>query len=392
MEISKGHPRSLSPSSSTHARTSDRATEERKELQRAIEETEKQIDDTHRQGEQEVERLRENYASQTETQMARQEDELERQRLKGIEALRELQQQQQNEINRLKREGEQEIEKLRNYYSNTTEKAERDGEQKLKKIEHEQFLGSEANRTKDAFFREEMKKSQAHEMARDQENHKQRLNELQTSAKKEYATARSATAQATQDANEKFDGKYKAVVDEQNKLLNKVYTDASNKLKEIREDTSRKLDAYESRQKDPFYQLIDMGIDVEEKEGFYRITARVPEHEQKNISISVKGNNVVLAGHRRSEEKQELEPGRQMATASFQSFHESIPLTAPIEAKALQREFDGETLIVTVPKKQQTVVYKPHRAPMPKHEHPAQTPKFPDDLTTTRDSGKTKRT
>ena len=71
------------------------------------------------------------------------------------------------------------------------------------------------------------------------------------------------------------------------------------------------------------------------------LTATIPEHEQKHVPVSVKGNQLVLSGYRRNEEKLELEPGRSQGTNAFQSFLETFPITWPVDANKMTREFEG---------------------------------------------------
>lgn len=137
----------------------------------------------------------------------------------------------------------------------------------------------------------------------------------------------------------------------QEKRLDELNQLANEKLQKIRSDTSRKLDAYSSRQKDPFYQLVTLDSDLEETRDAYILKLNIPDYEQKHLSITVRGNQIVVSGSRRNEEKLEVEPGRQQSTASYQSYQETFPISWPVDSHALTRKIEGDTIVVTIPKK-----------------------------------------
>jgi hypothetical protein len=96
------------------------------------------------------------------------------------------------------------------------------------------------------------------------------------------------------------------------------------------------------------------------------------------VTVTLKGDNLVLSGTRRNEEKVELSPGHTQGTASYQSYSESFPLPFPVEARQLSKTFDGDMLIATIPKKNQYAFEKPAK-PVPQRLK-AERPKLPDNL------------
>jgi HSP20 family molecular chaperone IbpA len=46
----------------------------------------------------------------------------------------------------------------------------------------------------------------------------------------------------------------------------------------------------------------------------------------------------------------DLGPGRVATTSGFQSFNETFPLEAPVIARELTKEFQGDLLVVRIPK------------------------------------------
>jgi HSP20 family protein len=162
--------------------------------------------------------------------------------------------------------------------------------------------------------------------------------------------------------------------------LDRINRNTTEDIHRLQESTARKLDAYNDRLHDPFYQLVVTDAKLSENSDSYVLTATIPPHEQEQISINIRGNQLVLSGNRRSKEKIEDAPGRELSTSSFQTFSETFPLDMPVDSRALSRRFDGDQLTVTIPKR---LNYKP--APMHeiKKAEPirAERPKFPDNLT-----------
>src|SRR5262249_35828266 len=81
----------------------------------------------------------------------------------------------------------------------------------------------------------------------------------------------------------------------------------------------------------------------------------------------------------RNEEKLELDHGASASTSAYQSFSQSFPLSYPVQAKQLRKDFDGDELIVTVPKMPEyanrpvKTLPKPERAKLDR-------PRFPENL------------
>jgi HSP20 family molecular chaperone IbpA len=211
------------------------------------------------------------------------------------------------------------------------------------------------------------------------ENAELKYSALNEARAKDYEKMRSSTIQATENARAKFEDKYQSTLAEQNTNLGDLETRASHQLNDIRADTAEKLSAYSTRQKDPFYKMKDVEAKVYDTGDTFMLVATVPEHEQQHISVTIRGNQLALTGYRRNEEKMEIGPGRGKSTSSFQSFSESFPLSGPVDSKLLSKSFDGDKLIVTVPKKPEfteVAVYDKKTPDKVKVERP----QFPENL------------
>ena len=90
-------------------------------------------------------------------------------------------------------------------------------------------------------------------------------------------------------------------------------------------------------------------IDIKETDKNITVTAELPGMEQKDISVSLKEDCIILAGERKEEKKEEDEQyfHREM---SYGSFRRIIPLAANIDRDKVDAEFKNGVLHITLPK------------------------------------------
>jgi HSP20 family molecular chaperone IbpA len=138
---------------------------------------------------------------------------------------------------------------------------------------------------------------------------------------------------------------------DQNSILNEITQHSQNELQNIQTTKARNIDAYAKQQDDPFYQLVQLNGQLSEDETSYFVTFKIPEYEQDHLSANICGNQIILSGHRKSEEIEEMESGHQMTSSSYQIYRESFPLAWPIEPKTLSKVCDGEQVVIRVNKK-----------------------------------------
>ncbi len=207
----------------------------------------------------------------------------------------------------------------------------------------------------------------------------QRYSALTDASQKQYEEMKVNAEESSRQANQHFQESYKKTLELHDESLKNIQTKVGETLRELRGSTAQKLAAYSNRQKDPFYKLVDLDADLSETSDAFILRATVPLHEQESIAVTVRGDQVVVSGRRRNEEKLEIEPGHELVTAAYQSFSESYPLDWPVEARGLSRNFEGDQLIVTIPKKNSHQEWiqkqKPHAEPTR-----AERPEFPENL------------
>ena len=90
-------------------------------------------------------------------------------------------------------------------------------------------------------------------------------------------------------------------------------------------------------------------IDVSETGKAIKITAELPGMEEKDISVTLEEDHLILAGERKEEKNEENEEyyHREMAYGSFQR---TIPLNAKIDAGKAEAVFKNGVLKISLPK------------------------------------------
>lgn len=356
-----------------------RVREAQKEAKGKIDEITYQTELARIDGEKSIERLEDSYEKQYTHLSANQEAALEKLRSKGYEQVRDLQRAQQAEARRIRREGEQQVADLQEHYRNATWTKVNRGDEELKEIQGQQGRRMDYQHQSAKLEWEQAQSNHETQVKNLREDQEARLQHVDAEYKAEYDKRRNAAREASEHNDKKFNETFEKRTKEYNETLDNLQNRASKRLKEVREDTSQKLSAYGSRQRDPFYKLRTIDARIHEAHDGYVVTARIPKHEQQNVSVGLKGNNIVISGTRRNEERLDLGKGHTRGTASFQTYTESFPLSWPVESKELTREFDGETLIVTVPKKNEHAFTAPKGKLQPTKLR-VESPRFPENL------------
>jgi HSP20 family molecular chaperone IbpA len=355
------------------------AMEAQRDAGRQISAAEKQIEDAQRDAGTRIDQIRDTYEKRESDESIRGEEVVEKERLKGYEALRDLQRSQASEMTRVKNEGERDLSKLTTYYRDSIYGTERQGAEKLTALEKQQAHSlAYEQRTRESDVAQAQDQN-LHLLEETKEANDLRLRQMQEAGKEQYDRIRTNTTTATEQAEQSFNANYAQRIAEQDQTLLSLNSRASEAIREVRRDTSEKLAAYSTRQRDPFYKLMDLDAKLHDDGDFYRLTATIPEHEQKHVSVSIKGDQMVLTGFRRNEEKLELEPGRTQGTNAFQSFLETFPIAWPVDANQLTRSFDGDQLSVSVPKKKDMAYHSPEPKNPPARAR-MERPKFPENL------------
>ncbi|MEK6706074.1 MAG: Hsp20 family protein [Bdellovibrionota bacterium] len=326
-----------------------------------------------------IEHLRDEFEKQYTFESTRLENSLESQKQKGYENLRELRRSMQTEIERVRREGERQLQDMNDYYATTIYRTEKDGNSHLRNTLEKQAIQMNFEENQAQANLDEVRLNSSDRITNFVEQSNAKFAEVSESNRKEFDRMRMNASDAGSESSKRLQEKYANTERQHDETIQKLNTRANNHIKQIRQETSHKLSAYSSRQKDPFYKLLDINARFKDSGDYYELTATIPEHEQQSVSVSVKGDNIVLAGYRRNEEKLDLGEGHKKSSASFQAFNESFPLASSIDKARISKQFDGDKMTVIVPKKN---TVPPVNTPKRASEPPARVerPKFPENL------------
>ncbi len=105
----------------------------------------------------------------------------------------------------------------------------------------------------------------------------------------------------------------------------------------------------QDKQADSFYNFVHADSKIEETPTHYFVSSRVPEHEKENVKMHVSDGKVVVQGARRFEDKIDTGEGK-LATNSYQTFREELPLERPVHEKLVERTYENGVLTLKIPK------------------------------------------
>ncbi len=338
----------------------------------------KRVEAAQEQVNENINAIRDSYDRDYTAINTRNQEALEALKNKGYGEIRQLQRSQQTELRRQENLGERDLSKEKQFYANSTydlEKRNREHQielqsENLKKIEYEQNANN--------LELEDLKARQRQLIARLQENSEDQLQHASDATAKRVQIIKEGYEQSIQGTQEKFMQDFEKIHSKASQTINALNEEVSEQIRNIRQDTAQKLSAYQSRQSDPFYKLMDIQASLADTGDAFELTATIPEYEQQHISVSIQGNNVIILGNRKNEENLTLGPGRAVGSASFQTFHESFPLSWPVEANRLTKEFDGDRLTIRIPKKNEYAFKEPTQ-PQPAKTR-AESPQFPKNI------------
>lgn len=348
-----------------------------------INETNQQASVVAAEGEAQVNSLRDGYERETAAESSREELQLESERLKGYKAIRDLQRAQAAELARVKKQGDDELKQAQDYYRTTTYKTQRSGDEQVQELQNQNSRMIDYERRSGGTSADQMKRNQNLEIQQLQAERNERISALEADSQVKIDEKRVQTQRAMEQSFEHLNQNYVKTEDDNQAILGKVQTEASKQLQNLRSETAKKLAAYSTRQKDPFYQPKDLDAELSDHGTKYVLRAKIPDYERGNINVAVRGNQIVLSGSRRNEDKWEDEPGHVRGTNSYQSFNETFPFRDPVEANLITKEFSGDTVTVTIPKKENGFGYQPYKMKVARAE--VQKPNFPENLPHTAD-------
>lgn len=371
MEIESGSPASRIRQAQSAAAKAEREAADR------ITAARKRVTDAELEAQKQLEQQRDSFEKRADVERIRSSNAIEQQRHQGYEQIRETRRQQEAEEYRLRRTAEKQIEDRKNQYDQSLAETESRGSRSLRELETKQHAQAEFQRKEGDAQIEQMKQEQFALKEALHSNQQNTHEQLRQHAQTERVKLEEKTRTAIQGSQDHYEELYQKTLKDQHSAMADLGWKANREIEAIRENSAHRLDAYASRQRDPFYKLVSIGGKIQEYENQFVFKAQIPEHEQARVSVAIRGNQLVVSGQRRNEESLQLEPGRTQRTSSFQSYSESFPLDWPVNPANMTREFDGDTLIVRIPKK---TTYEPPTQKRTADRTEASRPNFPKNL------------
>jgi HSP20 family molecular chaperone IbpA len=364
-------------STSRIAQAQNTAAKAEREATERVVAAQKHVREANHEEEVQLEHLRDQYEHRTEAERARGEDYLEAVRNRSYQNISELRRQAENEHHKVVTTSEKELKDLDHQYTDAKYATVRKGEADLKEstnrnykqLEHERLASNEQiGAVKSAFAAE---KAQIEAERRDTT---QTLNQQSQTHRKEVEEK---TREAVEESDAHYQEAYTGAMKQNQDAMADLNWRASHDVESLKRETTQKLDAYTTQKNDPFYRMVNVDGKITEHADQFVFTAKIPEHEQDRININIRGNELIISGKRKSEESLEVEPGRVARTNSYQSFSENFPLGFPVDPKNMTREYQGDTLVVRIPKRSTYEAAKPKPVVA---RAVAERPKFPKNL------------
>lgn len=372
MEIDSG-----SSSTSRIRNSQSAAAKAEREAADRITAARKRVADAEMEAQKQLEVQRDSFEKRADVERTRSANAIEQQRHQGYEQIRDIRRQQEAEEHRVRRTAEKQIDARKNHYDQTLAETESRGARNLRELETKQHARAEFQRKEGDAQIEQMKQDQFALKEALHANQVDTHEQLRQHAQTERVKLEEKTRTAIQGSQEHYEDLYQKTLKGQQNAMADLGWKANRQVEAIRESSAHRLDAYSSRQRDPFYKLVSIGGNLQETDEQFVFKAQIPEHEQSRVSIAIRGNELVVSGQRRNEESLEIGPGRKQRTSSFQSYSESFPLDWPVNPANMTREFDGDTLIVRIPKR---TTYEPPAQKRTADRTVAERPNFPKNL------------
>ncbi len=346
----------------------ERVTKAHQTVREATHEEQKQLD-----------HVRDEYEKRGEVERARGDDYIEAVRNRSYQSVADVRRKADAETNRVSRKAEKELKDLDQHYSSANYKATQRGETNLKDTSTRAYQQQQYARAQGEDQLEAIKNNyaiQQRSIEADRSNTTESLTKASQESRKKLETK---TREAVEQSTEHYNSAYEGAMKNNREALGDLNWRATKDVEALKRDTAIKLDAYHSQKSDPFYRMVNIDGILTENEDQFVFTAKIPEHERDRINVTIRGNDLVISGKRKSEEVLEVSPGRTQRTSAYQSFSESFPLNWPVNPKNMTREFEGDTLLVRIPKKASNEPAKVKRIP---EKAVAERPTFPKNLPT----------
>ena len=90
-------------------------------------------------------------------------------------------------------------------------------------------------------------------------------------------------------------------------------------------------------------------IDVKESAEYIDIKAELPDMNEKDINVDIRGNYLIISGEKHNEQEKD-DKGYHLRERSFGSFQRQIPLGFNLDAEQITAQYKKGVLAIHVPK------------------------------------------
>lgn len=340
--------------------TPSAAQQAQRDAARQIEQARKQVKQAAQESEKEIERVKADTDVQISAESLKSQARIENERHEGYERVREQRRLLEAEQARVRREGERELARVDHHYKSTLQNQTHGKTAAMteheKKAALEIELARRAHEDTTQTLTNEHRAREAH-LKQEQEARTQALVEGYS---KDYETKKLTTQTEKSRAEARMKEQYSNLEAQHDAILNRLYDDANRNLTQVKTSTAQQLDAYSDRKDDPFYQMVKTDARLEDSNDAYVLRVTVPAHEREGVSVSVQGNQLVLAGTRRNSDSFQTETGEKTSTSTYQTYQQSFPLNDAVVPRLLSRSFEDDTLTVVLPKHSGAQAYRTH--------------------------------
>lgn len=355
------------------------ATQAEKEAEARILDARRRAREAENQSEERIQAAKDRYEKENDHERVRQATSVEAVRKKGYDSVRTTQRDVSKALTQVEEQGKDQLEDRQEHYRNLLYQTEKHGRDQANEIELKNHQLQEHLIRSGREENESLQRQNAERTAQLRNETEERFvkeKELADQKRETESHRHLARQEATEERHQEL---FDRTVAASREVLNNLRLRASRQLVEIRDDSTRKLNAFSERNEDPFYQHIDLQTKLSETSDAFVLTAKIPEHERQHVSVSVRNQQVILSGHRRNDDVQSLESGQERRTSAYQAYSESHPLSQDVDAREIRKRFDGDLLIVELPKKN-TYSRQPHQPKRDVTKLRADRPHFPDNL------------
>jgi HSP20 family molecular chaperone IbpA len=192
-------------------------------------------------------------------------------------------------------------------------------------VEHERNL----NNLKSDFYKKSIEETQRFEQG------KEKTTEIQTKLIEQEQRA--------------FENRYKALVDEQNKLIDKLNQKSQELINQQKSQFISTTQNIQNKSQDRFYQMRDIEPLISDKMTHLEVKIPVAEHEKDSVRLNVLKRKLKVTLDRKFEDKIETEASK-ISNTKVESMTKEIAIDQLLDSKKIERNYVDGYLVYNIAK------------------------------------------